>query len=92
MSVAHSGEQAVELVRHGIHSGGFQAYALRFVSVLGSAKAGIHGVKLGGGLKSTVCESGESDRREFAPSRSLLRSHRLGVVRAAKPTQFVLSF
>ncbi len=34
--------QAVDFVRHRIHSGGFQADALRFVSVLGSAKAGIH--------------------------------------------------
>lgn len=44
----------VDLVRHRIHSGGFQAYTLRFVSVFGSAKAGIHRGKLGSGLKSTA--------------------------------------
>ena len=44
----------VVLVRHRIHSGGFRAYALHFVSVFGSAKAGIHRDKLGGGLKSTA--------------------------------------
>ena len=32
----------VVLVRHRIHSGGFRAYALNFVSVFGSANAGIH--------------------------------------------------
>ena len=46
--------QAVDLICHRIHSGGFQAYALRFVTVFGSARAGIHRGKLGGGLKSTA--------------------------------------
>ena len=50
----HGGLGTVVLVRHRIHSGGFRAYALHFVSVFGSAKAGIHRDKLGGGLKSTA--------------------------------------
>jgi hypothetical protein len=44
------------LIRHRIHSGGFQVCALRFVSVFGSAKAGIHRGKLGGGLKANTVQ------------------------------------
>ena len=50
----HGGLGTVVVVRHRIHSGGFRAYALHFVSVFGSAKAGIHRDKLGGGIESTA--------------------------------------
>ena len=73
--------QAVELVRHRIHFGGFQAYALRFFSVLGSAEAGIHRGKLGGGLKSTVYKSrGWSLRTVRSRARALEREHALSVI------------
>ena len=55
-------QQSVDFVRHRIHSGGFQADALLFISVFGSAKAGIHRGKLGGGLKSTASR-GEGGRQ-----------------------------
>jgi len=57
----HAGKGTVVLVRHRIHSGGFRAYALHFVSVFGSAKAGIHRDKLGGGIKSTASSSAWGD-------------------------------